>query len=103
MTNPNNKYSIYYDYLRKFKEPEKDKQNMILPNKVHDMKQHLIICDRCKKSKYIPFQPQPGAVVFCKECYTEMRGQEAVWFKQGLRGQQGQRRPSQKSSVGEGH
>ena len=32
------------------------------------------ICADCKKECTVPFKPNPGGLIRCKECYTQKRG-----------------------------
>lgn len=36
------------------------------------------VCDRCGKNTKVPFQPQEGRGIFCKECLREVRRQKAL-------------------------
>ena len=36
------------------------------------------ICDRCGKSTKVPFKPEEGRGIFCKECLREVRRQRAL-------------------------
>ena len=56
---------------------------MMIPNSVSDMKKYLIICDRCRKSDYIPFKPTEGTPIFCNRCHDKIRREEQVWLNQG--------------------
>jgi len=43
---------------------------------------HEAVCDRCGKSTKVPFLPEEGRGVFCKECLREIRRQRALAIKE---------------------
>jgi CxxC-x17-CxxC domain-containing protein len=42
---------------------------------------HESVCDRCGKNTKVPFLPEEGRGVFCKECLREIRRQRALTVK----------------------
>lgn len=43
---------------------------------------HDAVCDRCGKNTKVPFLPEEGRGVFCKECLKEVRRQRALALKE---------------------
>ncbi len=39
-----------------------------------DRKMHKAICAECKKECEVPFEPQEGRPVYCRECFAKRRG-----------------------------
>lgn len=43
---------------------------------------HEAVCDRCGKNTKVPFLPEDGREIFCKECLREVRRQRAISQKE---------------------
>ncbi|OGJ14315.1 hypothetical protein A2587_01070 [Candidatus Nomurabacteria bacterium RIFOXYD1_FULL_42_14] len=47
------------------------------------MEKFNIVCSLCKKEKTVPFKPEPGRPVYCKECIAKIKSGEVKVEKKG--------------------